>query len=140
MYVLCARVAPDYYVHFIHISHYHAMTLALFVSLCGMKGCLPLFPWTGPLFLIPFFPGKDHRRWIEAGRLCTSYFRGLLVYVNSPLCSVQCTPFDTLPSPKKNFSNPCYQVGFCTNLISTGASHAIQLGFAPIVYPPGQYK
>jgi hypothetical protein len=41
---------------------------------------------------------------------------------------------------KNNFSTPCYQVGFCTELISTGATHAIQLGFAPIVYPPGQYK
>ncbi len=37
---------------------------------------------------------------------------------------------------QKNFSNPYYQVGFCTELISTGATHAIQLCFAPVVYPP----
>jgi hypothetical protein len=41
---------------------------------------------------------------------------------------------------EKIISNPCYQLGFCTELISTGATHAIQLGFAPIVYPLGQYK
>jgi hypothetical protein len=34
----------------------------------------------------------------------------------------------------------CYQVRFCTELISTGATYAIQLGFAQIGYPPGQYK
>ncbi len=46
-----------------------------------------------------------------------------------------------LDSPlTQNFSNPRYQFGFCTELISTGAPHAIKLGFAPTVYPPGQYK
>jgi hypothetical protein len=37
---------------------------------------------------------------------------------------------------QKNFSKPCYQVRFCTELVSTGAIHSMQLGFAPIVYPP----
>jgi hypothetical protein len=41
---------------------------------------------------------------------------------------------------QKNFSNPCYQVVFCTELISTRAARAFQLGFAPGSYPPGQYK
>ncbi len=30
-------------------------------------------------------------------------------------------------------SNPCYQLGFCTELISTGATHAVQLGFSQII-------
>jgi hypothetical protein len=34
----------------------------------------------------------------------------------------------------------CYQDRFRTELISTGATYAIQLGFAGIVYPPGLYK
>jgi hypothetical protein len=41
---------------------------------------------------------------------------------------------------QNRFSSLCYQVVFCTELISTGATHAIQLGFARIAYPPGQYN
>jgi hypothetical protein len=41
------------------------------------------------------------------------------------------------------FATHVIKLGFaCTELLSAGATHAVrmQLGFAPIVYPPRQYK